>query len=337
MLRCSTETVSWLLAAVMLVLVVGCTDDDKGLNSSAVPIVTTSAVTNITQTTAQCGGEITSDGGTIVVARGICWSTSASPTVAESRTTDGIGAGTFASNMTGLTAGIAYHVRAYAINSTDTGYGATRSFTASPVTDIDGNVYQTVTIGTQVWLKENLKVTHYRTGDPIPNVTDEDGWFALTSGAYVDCVNDVNNAAVYGRLYNWYAVNDSRNIAPVGWHVATDDEWKQLEMYLGMSQADADTTFYRGTVEGGMLKEADTVHWLSPNTGATNASGFTALPGGIRSLLGFEMVGYAASFWSSTARESDDAWSRRLNYMNSQVNRSARYKKDGLSVRCIRD
>jgi uncharacterized protein (TIGR02145 family) len=126
--------------------------------------------------------------------------------------------------------------------------------TVPVVTDIDGNVYQTVTIGAQVWMAENLKVTHYRNGDPIPNVTDTAAWEGLSTGAYCEYDNDINNVATYGRLYNWYAVDDSRGLAPEGWHVPSDDEWKQLEMYLGMSQSEADDYGWRGTDEGGEVK-----------------------------------------------------------------------------------
>jgi uncharacterized protein (TIGR02145 family) len=206
------------------------------------------------------------------------------------------------------------------------------------VTDYDGNVYQTVLIGDQCWMMENLKVTHYRNGDPIPHVTDDGTWGGLTSGAYCNYNNDEGNVATYGRLYNWYAVDDSRNIAPAGWHVPTDEEWKQLEMYLGMSQAQADAEDWRGTDEGGKLKEAGTTHWYPPNEGATNESGFTALPGGDRSNNGgFYSMGYLAFFWSSTEYSSFSAWSRYLYYYYSQVYRYSSDKQDGFSVRCVRD
>ncbi|HMA76597.1 MAG TPA: FISUMP domain-containing protein [Candidatus Krumholzibacteriaceae bacterium] len=217
----------------------------------------------------------------------------------------------------------------------------TITVTTSPgtVTDIDGNVYQTVTIGTQEWMAENLKVTHYRNGDPIPNVTDDGTWYGLSSGAYCEYDNDGGNVTTYGRLYNGYAVDDSRNIAPEGWHVATDEEWKQLEMYLGMSQSEADDTGLRGTDEGGKLKESGTTHWISPNTGATNESGFTALPGGYRYDYGsFTNMGLYAFFWSSTeSNNSFIAWHRYLGYGSAQVGRGDYYKQDGFSVRCVRD
>ncbi|HDS01520.1 MAG TPA: hypothetical protein ENO07_05815, partial [candidate division Zixibacteria bacterium] len=182
------------------------------------------------------------------------------------------------------------------------------------VTDIDGNVYQTVLIGDQCWMMENLKVTHYRNGDPIPEVTDGGSWGMLSTGAYCNYDNNESYVAVYGRLYNWYAAADSRNIAPDGWHVPSDAEWKQLEMYLGMSQADADATGWRGTDEGGKLKEADTTHWQSPNNGATNESGFTALPGGYRSSSGrFYFEHFDAFFWTQTDYDILTVWYRYLN------------------------
>jgi uncharacterized protein (TIGR02145 family) len=206
------------------------------------------------------------------------------------------------------------------------------------VTDIDGNIYQTKIIGTQEWMVENLKVTHYRNGEAIPNVTNGGIWAGLTTGAYCNYNNDVNNVATYGRLYNWYAVNDSRNIAPTGWHVPTDTEWKQLEMYLGMSQAEADATGYRGTDEGGKLKEAGFTHWTSPNTGATNESGFSALPGGVRNFVGgYGGMGNYNYFSSSTEFNSYDAWHRNLNYNTSEVYRNYYGKKGGYSVRCVKD
>ncbi len=164
------------------------------LSSAPVPVLSTAEVTGVTHAAAQCGGNITSDGGATVTARGVCWSTNLTPTVADSKTTDGTGAGSFTSSITGLTDSTAYYVRAYATNSNGTGYGNTSSFTTTDsmgtVTDIDGNIYQTVKIGNQWWMAENLKVTHYRNGDAIPNVTDNTAWEGLTTGAYCNYNND---------------------------------------------------------------------------------------------------------------------------------------------------
>ena len=197
----------------------------------------------------------------------------------------------------------------------------------STVTDIDGNIYQTVKIRFQWWMAENLKVTHYRNGDAIPYVTDSATWGALSTGAYCVYDNDEDNASTYGYLYNWYAVDDSRNIAPEGWHVATDAEWQTLVVYLGGE-----------TVAGGKLKEAGTTHWNSPNTGATNESGFSALPGGYRYDSGnyYSLISYA-SFWTSTESYSSTARFRRLDYNNSEAGPGHMNKGYGFSVRCIRD
>ena len=207
------------------------------------------------------------------------------------------------------------------------------------VTDIDGNVYATVVIGDQCWLAENLKVTRYRNGDLIPNVTDSAEWTNLTTGARCDYDSNADNVPVYGRLYNWYAVNDSRGIAPQGWHVPTDEEWKQLEMYLGMIQSEADDTGFRGTDEGGKMKESGSTHWFSSNTGATNESGFTALPGGYRyhGNGDFDGLFVYTSFWSSTEHSNYGAWSRTLIFGGAQVGRYDYSKLYGFSVRCVRD
>ena len=207
------------------------------------------------------------------------------------------------------------------------------------VTDIDGNVYQTIIIGTQVWMAENLKVTHYRNGDAIPTGYSNSDWENLTTGAYAVYDGNESNADTYGYLYNWYAVADSRNIAPEGWHVPTDDEIKQLEMHLGMSQSEADDSGYRGTDEGGKLKEEGTAHWSSPNAGATNESGFTALPGGYRGYdySNYYDMGSYGYFWSSTEIHSNSAWYRKLYYDLSGVYRGSNSKQYGFSVRCVRD
>ena len=199
------------------------------------------------------------------------------------------------------------------------------------VTDIDVNVYSTVTIGTQVWMAENLKVTHYRNGEPIPKVTDNTEWCNLTTGAYCNYDNDANNATTYGSLYNWYAVDDSRNIAPAGWHVPTDEEWQTLVDYLGGSG-----------VAGGKLKETGTTHWKSPNEGATNESGFSALPGGYHFHDGgYSSMGSSAAFWSSSDYISFSgsfyALGRALLHDYSKVYRHGYDERYGYSVRCVRD
>jgi uncharacterized protein (TIGR02145 family) len=248
--------------------------------------------------------------------------------VADNYTEDGAGTGSFISSITGLIGDTPYFVRAYATNSVGIGYGNIEPFTTGTVIDIDGNIYQTVTIGTQVWMAENLKVTHYRNGDAIPNVTDDATWVGLTTGAYCNHNNDAKNVAIYGRLYNWYTVGDSRNIAPTGWHVPTDDEWQTLIDYLG---GDA--------VAGAKMKEERTTHWCSFNIPATNQSGFSGLPGGGRRDYGtYINIGDFGSFWSSTENNSSSAWYRTLDCSSSAVYRSNYFNKQaGFSVRCVKD
>jgi uncharacterized protein (TIGR02145 family) len=208
----------------------------------------------------------------------------------------------------------------------------------STMTDQDGNVYRTVKIGNQWWMAENLKVTHYRNGEAIPNVTDAAAWSNLSSGAYCDYDNNTSNVSTYGRLYNWYAVSDSRNIAPSGWHVPTNAEWKKLEMYLGMSQSDADAENWRGDNVAGKLKETGYSHWASPNTDANNESGFTALPAGVRNPSGeFYWIRLANYLWTS---DTPQPWIRGLNYDRPGMARgsvTAEHIVDGYSIRCIKD
>lgn len=194
--------------------------------------------------------------------------------------------------------------------------------------DINGNIYKTIKIGNQWWMAENLKVTHYRNGDAIPNVTDADAWSRLNTGAYCNYNNNMGNERMYGRLYNWFAVNDSRNIAPVGWHVPTDAEWQTLFDYLGGF-----------SIAGGKMKEEGTFTWQSPNSGATNQSGFTAKPGGYRDSHNgrFSIAGWMSYFWSSSEYNSFDAFYFYLHYDSIATSRGAGNKQFGYSVRCIKD
>lgn len=208
------------------------------------------------------------------------------------------------------------------------------------VTDIDGNIYKTVKIGNQWWMAENLKVTHYRNGDDIPFISLNGTWTKLAvTDAYCYYGNDLEIVPSFGMLYSGYAVIDNRKIAPIVWHVATDEEWKEMEIYLGMSISDADDTGWRGDNEGGKLKEVGTAHWFSPNTDATNESGFSALPGGCRygSDGDYHWLGDSACFWSCTICYDDLLWTRKLGYLNSTIERYGQSMKDGRSVRCVKD
>jgi uncharacterized protein (TIGR02145 family) len=207
------------------------------------------------------------------------------------------------------------------------------------VSDIDGNQYATVIIGTQEWMAENLKTAKFADGSVIPNITDYSAWAQLSTPAWCNYENNAGNDAIYGRLYNWYTVADPRNVCPAGWHVPSDEEWKTLEMQLGMSSAEANQTGWRGGSAnvGGKLKR--TSGWSTPNTGATNESGFTGLPGGYRdnSNGAFSTVGNYGNWWSSSERDTSNAWNRHLYYYVSKANRNSYNKQSGFSVRCLRD
>lgn len=209
---------------------------------------------------------------------------------------------------------------------------------SNTVTDVDGNIYEVVQIGNQLWMAENLKVTHYRNGIEIRNEIFNSEWSSRTSSAYCYYDNDDGKAEYYGALYNWYAVANigGYGIAPEGWHVPTDWEWKELEMYLGMNQADADNEGYRGTDQGAKLK--DTLGWRR-NNDATNGSGFSALPSGSRSSNNGEFYseGNLSIFWSATHVSDTTSWMRTLHYDYSNILRSHSDMKYGYSVRCVRD
>lgn len=196
--------------------------------------------------------------------------------------------------------------------------------------DGDANYYATVTIGTQVWMAENLKTTKYRDGSDIPNVTDAGLWASLTTGANCDHSNNPANSLIYGKLYNWFTVSDSRNIAPTGWHVPSDAEWTTLITYLGGDN-----------VAGGKLKETGLTHWLNVNTGATNETGFTALPAGGRNMDGAfpaDDLGLRTQWWSTSEYIiPQPAWYRGIPNNNIMVVHTFFNKVAGFSVRCIKD
>ncbi len=190
----------------------------------------------------------------------------------------------------------------------------------------NGTATPVVSICCQSWMTKNLDVTTYRDGTPIPQVTDQAAWANLTTGAWCYFLNNSANGPIYGKLYNWYAVNDPRGLAPEGWHIPTDFEWTTLENCLGGA-----------AVAGGAMKETGTTHWVTPNTAATNITGFTGLPGGTRDLNGiFDDLGGFCNWWSST-ETATVAWYRYLYFNAGGVTRTTANKRDGHSVRCLRD
>jgi uncharacterized protein (TIGR02145 family) len=204
------------------------------------------------------------------------------------------------------------------------------SLTYGTVTDVDGNVYKTITIGTQTWMAENLKVTHYRNGDTISKINNSTQWYQVATGAYCDYNNNTSKAATYGKLYNWLSIIDTRNVCPTGWHVPSDVEWTILFNYLGGD-----------TVAAFKMMEKGTTHWAYLNPGATNLSGFTALPGGMRYFDGgFIDLGLSGYWWSSTP--AGDYYNLDADYIYLGVDYNvASYgsgsKNNGISIRCVKD
>ena len=293
--------------------------------------LTTTAVTVITPYTAEAGGNVSSAGGSTVTARGVCWSINSNPTTANSITTDGTGTGNYSSVLTGLQPNTTYYVRAYATNGSGTAYGneqhfVTQALSETTVTDIDGNVYDVVTIGSQTWMKENLKVTRYSNGEPIQSGLNDATWGAATSGAFSIYNNDAGNNNLYGKLYNWYAGVDSRKIAPPGWHVPSRQEWETLTSFLGGL-----------SVAGGQMKETGLVHWATPNTGATNSSGFTGLPTGSRINTGaFVFIGSGGYWWTITEDIAEaDAVLLKNDAAEAIIVTGSR--QNGAAIRCIKD
>jgi len=327
-----------LIPSFAFLMISGCSKNknDEPVNNPVIPVLTTSVVTGITHNSAGSGGVITSDGGASVTARGVCWSTGTNPTLTDPHTTDGSGTGSFTSNMTGLNPNTTYYVRAWASNSAGTGYGNALPFTTlklpgDTVLDFDGNIYHKVTIGSQVWLVENLRTKHYRNGDSIPLVVADAQWKSLTTGARCYYDNLPSNAKTYGFFYNWHAVNDSRGLCPEGWHVPTDNEWKALGSFLGGEN-----------VAGGKMKTTGTIEqgnglWYSPNSGATNSSGFSGIPGGYRINYGnYYSIGNVAYFWSSSDTTNLNGWNYVLDANNENLIRHYNFYTNGFSVRGIK-
>jgi len=306
----------------------------------SLPTVTTTTVSGILSTQATSGGNVTSSGGGSVTARGVAYGTSQNPTTLGLTTVNGSGTGVFTSSMAGLSPTTLYYVRAYATTSAGTAYGSQVSFTTTAVpficgtntvSDVDGNVYNTVQIGAQCWTQSNLKVSKYRNGDNISTGLGNTVWSNTTSGAYAIYNNDPVNDGLYGKLYNHFAAMDSRGLCPTGWHVPTDGEWTTLETFLGGS-----------SVAGGALKSTVTQPtpggWLAPNSGATNSSGFAAGPGGKRDSDGAYTLLGTHGYWWSSSTSGFNGWYRYLGYNGGGIYRLLNVdRRGGYSVRCVKD
>jgi uncharacterized protein (TIGR02145 family) len=312
------------------------TGEDSQFTTPGRPLLSTTSISKITTTSAITGGNIISDFGLPVTKRGICWSKTPNSSVSDNNIISEIQQENYSISITGLTANSTYYLRAFATNSLGTGYGdelILKTYTGT-VTDIEGNAYYTVTIGSQIWMAENLKTTKFLNGDLI----------GTTSPSTLDVTNestpkyqwayngDENNVSTYGRLYTWYAVTDPRLVCPTGWHVPEQNDIAILREFLGG---------YLTT--GGTLKEGGVSHWLSPNIGATNETGFTALPGGYRTNSGYWVgLGTFGAWWTSTEDLYLDPYSDAYSY--SIYNNSIVFgagggsnRKHALSVRCVKN
>jgi uncharacterized protein (TIGR02145 family) len=289
------------------------------------PTATTGSATSNTSSTATLQGTVNANGNstTVTFEYGLTTSYGAEVTAVQSPVT-GTGSTSVSAGITGLNAAATYHYRVKAVSAGGTSYGGDLTFnTLGTVTDYDGNLYNTVRIGTQVWMSENLKTTKYRDGTVIPNITTSE-WGSLTNGAYRWLDNNIANKNIYGALYNSFTVVDNRNLCPAGWHVPTLAEFNTLFTYLGGE-----------SVAGGKLKEAGTTHWVTPNTGATNESGFTGLPGSSCGSSFFPAAGYSAGFYTTTwYNQAGSTYWRGLMYDNSGIS-SGMSTYNGYSVRCI--
>ena len=321
--------------------------------------VVTQSVSNLTANSVTCGGEVLADGGVPVTACGFCWSTSENPTLNDNHTVDNSGSAVFTSVITDLSAATTYYVRAYATNSEGMAYGDELSFTTLPsgdalpcpgaatVTDIDNNTYNTVQIGTQCWMKENLRTTRYSNGTSIPLGSI----YSYTDPYCYYPNNDQSNVSTYGYLYNWRAVMDSsssssanpsgvQGICPNGWHVPSDAEWTQLENYLSSQSqyvCGNNNTYIAKALASSMGWDSSTgVCAVGNNPSANNATGLSALPAGYF-YGGYYYFGYNADFWSATENNDSYACYRTLNHNSASVLRGNYSKNNGFSVRCVRD
>ncbi|MCE4565589.1 fibrobacter succinogenes major paralogous domain-containing protein [Maribellus sp. CM-23] len=322
--------VSIISMGLMLILVSSCEKD----NNTTAPIIPTSEVFSLSSNAVTIRSSFSNYEDLELTNQGICWSLNPSPTIDNSIKVGDLIDSIMFCRIEGLTPNTKYYIRAFATNMTGTSYGNDISFTTNnTVTDIDGNLYNTVTIGTQTWLVENLKTTRYNDETDIPLMNDDSSWDTIGSSGYCWYDNNIANKDLYGALYNWPAVN-SEKLCPAGWHVPTDAEWSTLADYLGGEYVAAE-----------FLKAVES-NWISPNTIANNYSGFCALPGGGASGVGsFFGKGIELVLWSSTIDYSfGDSAGWNIYWLireNNTVQRNGFTSKGGsqnfLSIRCVKN
>lgn len=311
--------------------------------SYGLPVLNTTPITALTVTSSiSTGGNITNDSGLKVSSRGVAWSTIANPTISLStKTSDGSGTGAYASTITSLLPDTTYYIRAYATNSKGTAYGDEIIYKTKPVftigsglTDACSNTYPTIILNGKEWMQKNLDVCKYRNGDVIPQEQDMSKWNNLKTGAWCYYGNKTDYGVVYGKLYNGYALNDPRGIAPVGWHVSTTTEWGSLKVYLGGGSIDDAAV---------KLREIGTSHWLFGTfPDSTNESGFTALPAGQvnyddipNKASYFNGINYVSSFWQTTI--NGPYFYISIGHKIGTGSSGSSYANNGHSIRCVKD
>ncbi len=325
----------FLISGILISIIFTFFNCKKEVNQMEFLELITKPAHTISQTRAKVECVVINGVGDVKVDYGICWSANPKPTIdstksywSQTKNEEG-----FSSTLRNLKSGTTYYARAYAANDGHAIYGNEISFqtqigTIGKVSDSDGNLYNTVIIGEQIWMAENLRTTKYRNGDLIEEVNNQSEWNNQTSGAYCQYNNDTINAHKYGNLYNWYAVDDSRGLAPEGWHVATDADWFALMNYW--------TELTNGPYVANKLKEKGKTHWKDCNNSSSNESGFTALPGGKIDESGFHGISWNGNWWTSSYYYPyyPYSWSMSCSWT---IDRESNKKTFGYSVRCVKD
>ena len=329
---------------LMVLFSAGCKDKSVDEN----PKLTTLKETRLGSLIAFSGGTVTTYNNESVSSRGVCWSNTTTPTVNDKKTVDGSGPGYFESTLQGLTPNTNYFLRMYAIINGKNNYGEVVLFkTTDVVKDIDGNIYNTVTIGKQVWTVENLSTTRYQNGDLIGTTipANMDIKYETNPKYQWACDGDISKAKKYGRLYTWYVVTDPRKICPVGWHIPSEDEWTTLQKYLIENRYNYDELTQTNDIAKSL---ASPLGWgYSNQIGApgnddyikiANKTGFTALPAGFRDSEGkFQQFGHSGSWWSSSEESYYKAYYRYIQFNRTDLTGSSNIEFCGASIRCVKD
>lgn len=340
--------ISILVGIVSLVAITSCTKDET------IPVITTNGISEITETTAICGGTITSDGGNAITGRGVCWSINHNPTISDSVFNNGEGTGSFTSNITNLTANTTYYVRAFATNSSGTYYGEEKVFTTSSLeiitgtmTDQEGNEYATITIGNQIWMASNLRTTIYNDNVAIPQVDGITEWSNLSTPALRVHTNlvEADSIQYYGRMYNWFAVNTGK-LCPTGWRVASADDWDALENNLIESGYNYDNSTSEDKIgksiassNGWEVYGGEITGDVGNNQTENNSTGFAGYPGGYTDGNGMSYsFHYNVYWWTSTEFNSTGATSRNISTNRNDLGMDEQTaKQNGFYVRCVKD